>query len=287
MLLRAMSALANAQPLSFLVLVLIASDHRLFDLADPGGDLPPADHPAAAGDLGRDRAGPAVRRRPQRLHRCLGDRALPARDRRQFRPAVHRRVLSRRDAAGLVVGALLRDQLLPPGRGTERPADPAGKPGDQRPAGDAALPAQPALPVQHAQFDLDAGAAQADRAGQCHAQPAVLVPALYADQRADGAGDRGAGSRDAQALSRHRADALRGAAAHPFRHRSGDARPRCCPRCCSSRWSRMRSNMRSARRKPARKSPSPRNSSGQTFASPSPTPVRDCKAAAPTTGWPA
>ena len=35
----------------------------------------------------------------------------------------------------------------------------ARKPGVERPAGDASLPTQPALPVQHAQLDLDPGAA--------------------------------------------------------------------------------------------------------------------------------
>ena len=59
-----------------------------------------------------------------------------------------------------------------------------------------------------------------------------------------GTGHGRAGGRDAEALSRDREDALRGAAAAAFPHRSDAATGRCCPRCCSSRWSRMRSNMR-------------------------------------------
>jgi two-component system LytT family sensor kinase len=55
-------------------------------------------------------------------------------------------------AAGGLVGALLRDQLLPAAGRGDRPAHAAGKPGVERAAGDAALPAEPALPVQHAEF---------------------------------------------------------------------------------------------------------------------------------------
>jgi two-component system, LytTR family, sensor kinase len=50
-------------------------------------------------------------------------------------------------------------------------------------------------------------------------EPANLVPALYARQRADRAGDARSGGRDAQALSRYREDALRGTPAGAFRHR--------------------------------------------------------------------
>src|SRR3546814_14112801 len=70
--------------------------------------------------------------------------------------------------------------------------------------------AQPSFPVQYAQFDLYIGAAQADRAGQRDAEPAVVVPALYAGQRADRERDAGAGGGDAQTLSRDRKDAVRG-----------------------------------------------------------------------------
>ena len=50
------------------------------------------------------------------------------------------------------------------------------------PAGDAALSVEPAFPVQYIEFDLDPGAAEADRAGQCDAGAIVVVPALYAGQ---------------------------------------------------------------------------------------------------------
>ena len=59
-----------------------------------------------------------------------------------------------------------------------------------RAAGDAALPAQPAFPVQHAEQHLDAGAAEADRARQRDAVAVVVLPALHAGQRADRARSR-------------------------------------------------------------------------------------------------
>ena len=152
----------------------------------------------------------------------------------------------------------------------------AGAAGVVGAAGDAALPAQPALPVQHAQLDLDAGAPEADRARQRDAQPAVLVPALHARQRADRARHGRAGGRDAEALSRDREDALRGPAAA---RSSTSIRPpsgRGCPRCCSSRWSRTRSNMRSPRRRKAPTSASTCGSPGNGCRSPYPTPARAC-----------
>ena len=91
-------------------------------------------------------------------------------------------------------------------------------------AGDAALPAQPAFPVQHAQQHLDPGAAEADRAGQCDAGAAVVLPALHAGQRADRAGHAGAGGRDAEALPRDREDAVRGPLAAAFPDRGRDDR---------------------------------------------------------------
>ena len=104
-----------------------------------------------------------------------------------------------------------------------------------RAAGDAALSAQPAFPVQHAELDLDARASEANRARQCDACPALLLPALYAGQRTDREGDAGAGSRDAEALSRDREDALRGSAAAAFPDRIRRRSARGCPPCCSSR----------------------------------------------------
>ena len=104
-----------------------------------------------------------------------------------------------------------------------------------RAAGDAALPAQPAFPVQHAEHHLDAGAAEADRARQCDAGAAVVLPALHAGQRADRQGDAGAGGRDAEALPRDREDALRGPAAAAFQDRRPRRSARGCRRCCSSR----------------------------------------------------
>ncbi len=136
-----------------------------------------------------------------------------------------RRPVSRFDPADLLaarrlVGALLFDQLLSAARGAERPASASGASGERRPTRHAALPAQPPLPFQHAELHLHARAPEADRAGECDAEPALLLPPLYLGQRADRSGDAGAGGGDAEALSRHREDALRGAAAPTLRHRS-------------------------------------------------------------------
>ena len=139
-------------------------------------------------------------------------------------PRISRRAAARFRAADRLVVALLRDQLLPAARGGDRPARPARAPGLERPAGDAALPAQPALPVQYAQQHLDPGAAEADRARQCDARAPVLVPALHARQRADRPGHAGAGGRDAEALPRDREDALRGPASAAFPDRRPDHR---------------------------------------------------------------
>src|SRR3546814_4562733 len=89
--------------------------------------------------------------------------------------------------------ALSRDQILTDRRGSDRSALQARNAGVIGATRDAALSAQPAFPVQYAQFDLYIGAAQADRAGQRDAEPAVVVPALYAGQRADRERDAGAG----------------------------------------------------------------------------------------------
>ena len=145
------------------------------------------------------------------LRRCRvppGGTSLPRRD-----PA-------HRLAADRLVGALLQHQLFPAARGAERPAGAARKPGVQRPARHAALPAQSALPVQHAQFDLDPRAAEADRPGQRDAVATVLVPALHAGQREHRPGHDRPGDRDSEALSRDRDDALRGAAAAAFPYRA-------------------------------------------------------------------
>src|SRR3546814_4855528 len=109
-----------------------------------------------------------------------------------------------------LVRALFRDQLLSDRRGSDRSALQARNAGVIGATRDAALSAQPAFPVQYAQFDLYIGAAQADRAGQRDAEPAVVVPALYAGHRADRERDAGAGGGDAQTLSRDRKDAVRG-----------------------------------------------------------------------------
>jgi len=63
----------------------------------------------------------------------------------------------------------------------------------ERAAGHVALPAQPAFPVQHAEFDQHSGAAEADRAGQCHAFAPVRFPASYVDHAARQPGHAGAG----------------------------------------------------------------------------------------------
>jgi signal transduction histidine kinase len=95
------------------------------------------------------------------------------------------------------------------------------------PARDAALSAQPALPVQHPQFDLDLVLLK--QTEQANAMLSRLSSFLRytAGQRADGASDGGAGSRDAEALPRDREDALRGTAAAEIPHRSRGCR--CAP----------------------------------------------------------
>src|SRR3982751_1389408 len=77
-------------------------------------------------------------------------------------------------------GIILWNQLLPAARRADRPARAARRAGVERAAGDAALSAQPAFPVQYAELDLHSGAVEADRAGECHACTAVIVPALHA-----------------------------------------------------------------------------------------------------------
>src|SRR3546814_11824938 len=104
-------------------------------------------------------------------------------------------------------------------RRTDRPAAAAGGAGGVGAARDAALSTQSAFPVQHAEQNFDAGAAQAVGARQRDAVAPVRLPALHARQRADRAGDAGAGDRDDEAISRHRKEADRGAAAPAFRDR--------------------------------------------------------------------
>src|SRR4029079_9526142 len=127
-------------------------------------------------------------------------------------------------AARRLGGALLRNQLFPAARERDPAARDARGAGIDGAAGDAALPAQPALPVQYAQLDLDLGAAEADRARQRDARAAVVVPALYAGQRAHREGHACAGGRDAEALSREREDAVRGSDAATLPDRAGDDR---------------------------------------------------------------
>src|SRR5207245_259954 len=120
-----------------------------------------------------------------RLHGLFGDRDVERRDLPQAAPAAGRGRISWRDPAGFraadgVDGALLRDQLLPVAGRADRPAREAREPGLVGAAGDAPLPAQPPLPVQHLELDLDTRAAEADRARQCDARTAVVIPALHA-----------------------------------------------------------------------------------------------------------
>ena len=132
---------------------------------------------AAAGHLGRDRAGAAAGGRPLRLHRCLGDQRSTA---RTATPSFAQLFLGvfylDADAARRVVGALLRDQLLPPGRGAERPA----AHGSRAQATSAQLAMLRYQLNPHFLFNTlnsisHAGAAQADRAGQRDADPAVVA----------------------------------------------------------------------------------------------------------------
>ena len=100
--------------------------------------------------------------------------------------ALPRRDPAHRVAARRLVGALLQHQLtIILLEEQTRPAAPAREPGLERAARHAALPAQPAFPVQHAELDLDPGAAEADRPRQCDAVAAVLLPALHSGQRTD------------------------------------------------------------------------------------------------------
>ena len=127
-------------------------------------------------------------------------------------------------AARGVGGALLRDQLFPAAGGADQPARAARRPGVERAIGDAPLPAQSALPVQHPELHFDPGAAEANRARQCDAGALVIVPALHARQRADGEGHAGAGGGDFEAVPRNREDAVRRPAAPAFPGRAGDDR---------------------------------------------------------------
>ncbi len=119
-----------------------------------------------------------------------------------------------------MVGAVLRDQLLPAGRGAGRPARTARGAGDQRSTRHAALPAQPAFPVQHLELDQHSGSAQTDGTRQRDAHPPFQLPAPHAGGASRRQGLDRTGSRHAQALPRHRAHALRRAAAHGVQDRS-------------------------------------------------------------------
>src|SRR4029079_1087035 len=183
----------------------------------------PAADPAEA-DL--DATALAWRRDP-----CLGHildhldverRALPEAANEAGGRRLSRRIVARLHVARRLDGALLRDQLFPSSRGPDPPSRAAREPGGERAARNASLPAQSALSVQHAELDLDAGAPEADRARQCDACAAVLIPSLHARQRADRQGDARAGGGDPQALSRDREDALRGSLAAPLQDRVGD-----------------------------------------------------------------
>src|SRR3546814_11688338 len=83
-------------------------------------------------------------------------------------------------------------------------------------------------------FRSDAGAAQAVGARQCDAVAPVGFPALHARQRADRAGDAGAGDRDAETLSRYREDAFRGPIESAFPHLSRSEERRVGKECVST-----------------------------------------------------
>src|SRR5690348_4437284 len=182
----------------------VADRDRLFPDPADGLALPAADPDEAAVD-----PDPLARRRGARVEHLLGHRDVERRDVPQARLQAAGRCLARRPAARFrparrVDGALLWNQLFPAARGPDQASRTARKPGVERSAGDASLPAQPALPVQYAQFDLDPGASEANRARERDACAALVVPSLHARQRADGQGDAGAGGRDSEALSRDR-----------------------------------------------------------------------------------
>jgi hypothetical protein len=95
---------------------------------------------------------------------------------------------------------------------------------------DAALPAQSAFSVQHAERDLDADSRQPQFDRQLGRDGIGGISALHARPGSDQEGHGGAGARRAQPVPRHREDALRAAPGHRVRDRAGrhehaDAQP--------------------------------------------------------------
>ena len=111
--------------------------------------------------------------------------------------------------AGLLVRALLRHQVLRDAAETAR-GGAAGLGAGAGGAGqDAALPAEPAFHVQHAERDLDADPRRPGQGRQPGDRAVVGFPALHARPGPDEEGDAAPGTRRAQPLPGHRAASLR------------------------------------------------------------------------------
>ena len=125
-------------------------------------------------------------------------------------------------AAAVLDRPLLRREVLRAPAARARGDAPAVGPRPGGAAQDAALPAEPALPVQHAERDLDAGPRRPEPHREPRGLAPVRVPALYARPGPDEEGHAAPGARRAQSLPRHREAALRRPAAP--RVRRGRAR---------------------------------------------------------------
>ncbi len=171
------------------------------------------------------------------------------------------RVLRRRAfhhlPAAVLERALLRHQVLRvAAEATRSRAASRRRAGAGSAAEDAALPAQPAFSLQHAQRDLDADPGQPEPHGEPCRHAAVGVPALYAGSGPDEEGDAAPGDRSARSLSRTPSGCASASAcgwSTPSRSRPS---MRWCRACCCSRSSRTRSNTRSRRASRAARSAS-------------------------------
>ena len=143
-------------------------------------------------------------------------------------------------AAPVLDRPLLRREVLRAPAARARGDAPAVRARPGGAAQDAALPAEPAFPVQHAERDLDARPRRPEPHGEPRGLAALGVPALHARPGPDEEGHAAPGARRAQPLPRHREAALRRpAAARVRRGRARRVRAR-ARRCCCSRWSRTR-----------------------------------------------
>ena len=252
-----LSSLANDQPWSFLVIVLIATITGFSITLILSVIYRQLISRSAAGHLGRDRAGRSRWRSVSMPSSMAGCISLYRPDSEcRLRAAVPRRVLSRPDAARRMVGALLRDQLLPPGRGAERPARCGWK--RRRPARSSRCCATSSTRTSCSTRSIRSRTLvllkQTEPANAMLSRLSSFLRYTLVNEPT-GAGHRGAGGRDAEALSRHRTDALRGAACAPNSAIDPDARERAAALAAAPAAGRKRDQIcRHARRKKAPRS---------------------------------